>query len=551
MDTETSSEGGTSGDASRISDEKLEIGLDLEAKTRSKLRILAVLTALFLTLFLTALDRTIVATAIPTICSQLHSASGYAWIGGAYLLANAASAPIWAKLSDIWGRKLILLMAVAMFFATSIVCALARNMKMLIVGRALQGAAGGGLMQLVNIVLSDLFSLRSRALFIGLMEVMWAVAGGIGPVLGGIFAQDVSWRWIFWINLPISGATFLLLLFFLDVHNPRTQFAEGFKAIDWVGSLSMLGLIVMLLLGLNFGRVTFPWNSAKVICLIIFGSLLSIVFVLSEAKLAKYPLVPLKLLTSKHNVACLLVTFAHEFAVLANEYYLPLFFQSVYEASPSQSGVLLLALSITLALGGIATGVIIYKTGRYLECIWIGLALYAIGNGLFIKLDADSSLAMIIGFQLIAGVGGGLLFEPPLIALQAMTSQENIATAIGTLGFIRSLSTSLAAVIGGVVFQNGMDIQGSNLRSAGLPPDIIGKLSGARAAANVGDIVSELSDPMQKLMVREAFAWSLRNLWILSTCMIFCGLLFSLFIKKKTLSREHMETKTGLAKADQ
>ena len=236
---------------------------------------------------------------------------------------------------------------------------------------------------------------------------------------------------------------------------------------------------------------------------------------------------------------------------MANEYYLPLFFQSVYEASPSHSGVLFLALSITLALGGVATGIITYKTGRYLECIWIGLALYAIGNGLFIKLDADSSLAMIISFQLIAGIGGGLLFEPPLIALQAMTSQEDIATAIGTLGLIRSLSTSLAAVIGGVVFQNGMDIQGSKLRSAGLPPDILENLSGVRAAANVGDIVSKLSDPMQKLLVREAFAWSLRNLWILSTCMIFCGLLFSLFIKKKTLSREHVETKTGLAKADQ
>ena len=154
---------------------------------------------------------------------------------------------------------------------------------------------------------------RSRALFIGLMEVMWAIAGGIGPVLGGIFAQYVSWRWIFWINLPISGATFLLLLLFLDVHNPRTNFYEGFKAIDWAGILSILGLTVMLLLGLNFGGVTYPWNSAEVICLIIFGSLLFIAFVFSEAKLAKYPLVPLKLLTSKHNVACLLVTFAHEF----------------------------------------------------------------------------------------------------------------------------------------------------------------------------------------------------------------------------------------------
>lgn len=176
--------------------------------------------------------------------------------------------------------------------------------------------------------------------------------------------------------------------------------------------------------------------------------------------------------------------------------------------------------------------------------------MYEIGSGLFVKLDAGSSLAVVLVFQLIAGIGGGLLFEPPLIALQAMTSQEDIATAIGTLGFVRQLSTSLAAVIGGVVFQNGMDLQGPKLRSAGLPSDVLAELTGARAAANVGDIVSNLSDPLQNLVVREAFAESLRNVWIICTCMIFCGLLFSLFIKKTKLSREHVETKTGLAKAD-
>ena len=217
-------------------------------------------------------------------------------------------------------------------------------------------------------------------------------------------------------------------------------------------------------------------------------------------------------------------------------------------ASPVHSGVLLLPITVMAAVGALAAGVIIYKTGRYLEIIWTGMALFTIGEGLLIKLNVDSSLPSIIIFQLIAGFGAGLLFQPPLIALQAMTSQKDIATATGTLSFIRSLSTSLAAVIGGVIFQNGMDIQGPRLRAAGLSSQSLRDLSGRSAAANVGNVISMLSDPMQKLVVKEAFAWSLRNIWILCTCLIFCGLLFSLFIEKTALSEEHVETKTGLSK---
>lgn len=154
---------------------------------------------------------------------------------------------------------------------------------------------------------------RERSLYLGLMELMWAFAAGIGPLLGGVFSEYVNWRWVFWINLPVSGIAFILIFFSLDVHNPKTKIMDGVRAIDWFGSVSFLGLTLMVLLGLNFGGVTFPWKSPQVICLVIFGALCSLLFIYSEKRLAKYPLMPLYIFTRVSNTATLLVTFAHGF----------------------------------------------------------------------------------------------------------------------------------------------------------------------------------------------------------------------------------------------
>ncbi|KAJ6070106.1 hypothetical protein N7499_011993 [Penicillium canescens] len=512
---------------------------------QSRIRIVTVMIALALSMFVAALDQTIVSTAIPTIAAHFHSAAGYTWIGGAYLLANAAGACIWAKLSDIWGRKPILLLAVGWFFISSIICATAVNMEMLIAGRALQGVAGGGLLQLVTIIISDLFSVRHRSLYLGLMEVMWAFAGGIGPILGGAFSQYTGWRWTFWINLPVSGITFVLLFFFLDVHNPKTKIMDGIRAIDWFGSLSVLGLTLMLLLGLDFGGETFAWKSPQVICLIIFGSLCSLLFVYSEKKLAKYPLMPLDIFARLSNVATLAVAFAHGFVFIAGEYYIPLYLQSVHQASPMRSGVLILPLVITEACGGMLCGAIIHRTGRYLELIWVGLVLLTIGNGLYINLDVTSSIGEIVGFQILSGFGAGFLFQTPIIAIQAMVSQEDTATATATLGFIRNMATACSIVIGGVVFQNSMGEQQSNLLASGMSESMANRMSGDAAAASI-EYIKDITDPAQLLAVKEAFAWSLRNMWILYTCMSVVGVFCSAFILKAKLSKEHVETKTGL-----
>ncbi|KAG9962650.1 putative MFS transporter, partial [Aureobasidium melanogenum] len=512
---------------------------------RSKLKIAAILVALNLALFVAALDQTIVSTALPTIASELHSASGYTWVGSAYLLANAAAAPIWAKLSDIWGRKIILLTSVAWFFVSSIICATAPSMSVLIAGRALQGVGGGALIQVTIITISDLFSMRLRTLFIGLMEFMWALAGGIGPIVGGVFSESVSWRWCFWVNLPISGTAFFLLLFFLDVHNPRTKVVEGIMAIDFLGSLCVLGLTLMLLLGLDFGGVIFPWSSPKVICLIVFGVVMGGLFILSEKKYARYPLMPLGIFSHSSNVACLVVTFCHGFIFIAAEYFLPLYFQSVKQATPIHSGIYILPLTLCEAFMGIMSGIIIHRTGRYQELIWAGMALCTLGMGLYIYIDASTPLATILGLEVVEGLGAGMLFEPPLIAMQALVKQDDVATATATLGFIRNLATSMSIVIAGVVIQNSMASKSSALRAAGLSPKLLSEFTGGDAAANV-EMIKNIVDVGQRNAVKEAFAFSLQRTWILMTAVSAFGLAASFFIVRSQLSKEHTETKTGI-----
>lgn len=498
-----------------------------------------------LALFVAALDQTIVTQSIPTICNDLHTASGYVWIGGAYLLANAATGPLWSKCSDIWGRKLLLLMAIALFAAASIIAALSTTMSMLIAGRALQGAASGGLMQLSIITISDLFSVRKRSLFLGFSGFMWALAASTGPLIGGAFTQFKSWQYCFWINVPICGSTFVLLLLFLDVHNPRTKLGEGLKAVDWLGTLSFLTIALLLLLGLEFGGLIFPWNSPKVICLIVFGTLMVGFFIFNEQRLAKYPLLKLAVFTSWSNNAIFVVVFCHSTVLIGITYYMPLYFQSVRQASPLRSGILLLPLIVTQALGEIMAGVLINRTGRYRELMWAGVLLMTLGTGLYINFGTDTSLAMVVGLELVGALGPGLLFQGPMIAIQNSVSQVDTAGATSSLMFLRSIAQTLSVVIGGVVFQNSMDARQSSLAAAGLSESVLEALSGSRAAANVG-ITSSIQDASQRQVVLEAFAWSIRNMFIMYTCVAATAVVASVFIKHQSLNKEHTETKTGI-----
>ncbi|KAK8046951.1 hypothetical protein PG996_015015 [Apiospora saccharicola] len=453
--------------------------------------------SLCLALFLAALDITIVATALPTITRELGANAGeYSWIGSSYLLASTASGPIWAKLSDVFGRKSALLAANLLFMAGSIVAALARTVGMLIAGRAIQGLGGGGLTVLVSIVIGDLFELKDRAKYYGMTGMVWAVAAALGPVLGGVFTQKLSWRWSFWINLPFEGISLVVLFLVLKVDWPNVSFLEGLKSLDWIGSVMIVGGTIIFLYGLETGSGgQAPWASAQVICLLVFGIVLLFAFFLYEAKLAKNPMIPMRIFNSVTNIASFSTFCCHSFIFISYDYFMPLYFQAVLHFEPIISGVTLFAMVVPLSTLTIGAGFYVKRTGDYLIPIRAGAIFMTIGTGLFVYLDSTTNWAKIIVFLFIAGLGAGPMFQTPMLALQSHLDPHDIAASVSAMTFIRNMCTSISIVIGSVMLQRTLGGEGLS------------------AGAGQSDGNSAVGPD------RETYMSALRTMWIFYTAM--------------------------------
>lgn len=360
----------------------------------------------------------------------------------------------------------------------------------------------------------------------------------------------------------------MLILLFLDIQHEHTSFKDGIKAVDWFGIFTFLGCTLMILLGLDFGGVLFPWTSAKVIALLVVGGVMIFAFVYSEARVAKYPLIPMKLFKQRTNIAAFAVAFFHGFVsfpyksrreletlliswilqvFIAGEYYMPLYFQAVMEASPLQSGLLLLPFIVTGAIAGVICGFIIHRTGQFREIMWVGTFFLTLGFGLFVSFDAYTTTAKAVGFLIIGGFGSGILFEAPLIAVQSQVEQQDVASATATLSFIRNIALSISTIVGGTIFQNSMNSHTSILRAAGLPEGLVHQLDGDSAMANVM-LPSTLENSAWELAAKQAFGYATRNMWITYTAFAFLGFIASLFVEAAHLGTEHTETVTGLRK---
>jgi hypothetical protein len=312
--------------------------------------------------------------------------------------------------------------------------------------------------------------------------------------------------------VPIGAVVFIVLLLFLKVPSPNTPVLAGLKVIDWTGSLLIVGSTLMVLLGLEFGDVTYPWSSATVICLIVFGAVTLGIFIFNEWKFALNPVIPLRLFVNRSSVAAYIVFSCNFYVLIGLSYYLPLYSQSVLGADPLQSGIHLVPLIVSSSLSAACTGTFIQMTGIYLPIMYMAQVMLILGAGLFINLEYGEGLAKMVVFEIITGIGIGMNMEPPLLAALAGASELDTAAVNATMSFIRSIATAVAIVLGGVIFQNRMNANNGSLVQA-VGPQLGANFTGGQALVNVGLIESLPAD--QQTEVRLAYFYSLQAVWIM------------------------------------
>ncbi len=468
-------------------------------------QILIVFSGLQLGMLLAALDQTIVSTALPTIVGDLGGLNHLSWVVTAYLLTSTAAVPLYGKISDLYGRKIVFQVAIITFLVGSVASGAAQSMLMLVIARGLQGVGGGGLMAMSMIIIGDIISPRERGRYQGYMGATFAAASVIGPLVGGFFTDSISWRWIFYINIPLGLVALVVTSSVLNL-----PFARREHAVDYVGSALMVAGVSCLLLVAVWGGNEYDWSSPRIAVLAATGLVLLAGFTWWEGRVAE-PILPLRLFRGAVFNVATGVSFLVGLAMFGAMIFLPVYFQIVTGASATRSGLLMIPMVVGMMTTSISSGRWITRTGRYKAFPILGAGLTTVGLLLLSRLDVDTTRTESALYMIVLGSGLGFLMQTLVLVVQNAVSHSDLGAATSGVTFFRSIGGTFGVAIFGTIMNNRLDYYVPR----NVPADVLARL-GSPSGSTLGRsrvVISKLPD-LARTGVIQSFADSLHVVFL-------------------------------------